>query len=96
MAQVRDLRGVIDREQAAIGVLLTLEPPTESMRHEAMTAGFYKSSHSSEYYPRLQILTIAELLSGARVQYPQLALVATFKRAARQTKRRVRQERLGM
>jgi DNA modification methylase len=97
VAQVRDLRGVIDREQAAIGVLITLEEPTEPMRREALAAGFYEPPRfPGRRYPRLQILTIAELLSGARVQYPQLAPVATFKRAARQTKRRVRQEQLGM
>ncbi len=97
VAQMRDLRGVIDREQAAIGVLITLEPPTDPMRREALAAGFYEPPRfPGRRYPRLQILTVAELLSGARVQYPQLAPVATFRRAERQTKRRVHQERLGM
>ena len=40
---VRDLRGVMDREKAAIGVLLTLDEPTKAMRTEAASAGFYKS-----------------------------------------------------
>ena len=97
VSQVRDLRGAVEREQAAIGVLITLEPPTEPMRREALAAGFYEPPRfPGRRYPRLQILTIAELLSGARVQYPQLAPVATFRRAERQTKRRVHQERLGM
>jgi hypothetical protein len=39
---VRDLRGVIERDKAAIGVLLTLEEPTKQMRTEAASAGFYK------------------------------------------------------
>ena len=40
---VRDLRGVVEREQAALGVLLTLNAPTKAMRTEAASAGFYAS-----------------------------------------------------
>ncbi|MFZ3265457.1 MAG: DNA methyltransferase [Terriglobales bacterium] len=39
---VRDLRGVIEREDAQIGVLITMEPPTKPMLKEAAEAGFYK------------------------------------------------------
>ncbi len=41
---VRDLRGVIEREQAEMGVLLSLETPTAKMRTEAASAGFYQSA----------------------------------------------------
>ena len=40
---VRDLRGVVEREQVALGVLLTLNAPTKAMRTEAASAGFYAS-----------------------------------------------------
>ena len=40
---VRDLRGVIEREKAEIGVLLSFEEPTAGMRAEAADAGFYES-----------------------------------------------------
>ena len=40
---VRDLRGVVEREQAALGALLTLNAPTKAMRTEAASAGFYAS-----------------------------------------------------
>lgn len=89
--------GPVEPEQAVIGVLITRKRPTEPMRREAMAAGFYEPPRfSGRRYPRIQILTIEELLSGTRVQYPQLAPVATFKRAARQSKQNVRQESLGM
>ncbi len=92
---VRVKSSAVEREGAALGVLVTLESPTEPMRREALAAGFYEPSRfPGRRYPRLQLLTIAELLAGTRVQYPQLAPVATFKRAERQTIRRVRQERL--
>ena len=63
-AHVRDLRGVVEREKAAIGVLITMEEPTKPMRTEAADAGFYHSPGWNKDYPRLQILTIADLLAG--------------------------------
>ena len=82
VTHVRDLRGVIDREKAQIGVLLTLEDSTQPMRTEATSAGFYDSPWGK--HPRLQVLTIAELLSGKRIDMPPLGQVnQTFKRAQR-------------
>jgi hypothetical protein len=43
VAHVRDLRGVIEREKAPIGVLITMERPTQPMRSEAASAGFYQA-----------------------------------------------------
>lgn len=82
MSQViRDLRGTIEREQAAIGVLITLEPATKPMETEAVSAGFYESPGWGKSYPRLQILTIEQLLHGAQVQMPPA--YGTFKQAAK-------------
>ncbi|MHB8410332.1 MAG: DNA methyltransferase [Candidatus Acidiferrales bacterium] len=87
VTHIRDLRGVIEREKAEIGVLLTFEDATKPMRTEAAAAGIYKSpwgKRGSEelHYPRLQILTIAELLEGKGIDYPHMSNV-TFKRAPR-------------
>ena len=78
---IRDLRGTIEREQAAIGVLITLEPATKAMETEAVSAGFYESPGWGKSYPRLQILTIEQLLHGAQVQMPPA--YGTFKQAAK-------------
>lgn len=79
---LRDLRGVLDREKAQIGVLITLEEPTKHMRTEAASGGFYESPGWHTKHPRLQILTIAELLVGKRIDYPPAGQVnVTFKRA---------------
>jgi len=84
---IRDLKGVLDREQAAIGAFLTLKPPTKPMREEAAAAGFYEPVHfPGRRYPRLQILTIAELFAGKEIDYPRFAPAVTFKKAARQQK----------
>ena len=75
---MRDLRGVIEREEAEIGGLLTLDEATKPMLSEAASAGIYKSPFGN--YPRLQIRTISELLEGKGLDYPHVANV-TFKRA---------------
>ena len=77
---VRDLRGVIEREKAELGVLITLEDSTRDMRSEAASAGFYKSPWG--HHPKIQILTIEQLLAGKGIDYPHPTNV-TFKRAPR-------------
>ncbi len=77
---VRDLRGVLDREKADIGVLITFEEPTKPMRKEAASADFYTSPWGK--HPRIQLLTVAQLLNGISVDYPKTAGVnQTFKQA---------------
>jgi site-specific DNA-methyltransferase (adenine-specific) len=80
--QIGDLKGIMEREKAAIGVFITLKDSTEPMRQEAFAAGFYSPEHFSHEYPRIQILTIKELLEGKKVQYPWRS-AATFKKAER-------------
>ena len=85
-AHVRDLRGVLEREKAEIGVLISMQAPTAPMSAEAAVAGFYDSPGWKKSYPRLQILTIADLLTGATISMPPAedpGVGATFKRAAR-------------
>ncbi|RPH92780.1 site-specific DNA-methyltransferase [candidate division KSB1 bacterium] len=89
-AQVRDLRGVVEREKAAVGVFITLDEPTKPMKKEAADAGFYYSNWLDTKHPRLQILTIEELLEGKELDLPRTAFMpasdATFKKAPK-TKR---------
>jgi site-specific DNA-methyltransferase (adenine-specific) len=54
------------------------------MLEEATTAGFYEPENfKGSYYPKVQILTIQDLLNGKTVDYPRYAPVATFKKAQR-------------
>jgi DNA modification methylase len=84
---LRDLLGVLEREKAQIGVLISLDEPTRAMRTEAAKAGFYerpfgqKEEQKEERYPRLQLLTIEELLKGKGVAYPAFRADLTFKKA---------------
>ena len=92
VAHLRDLKGVLEREKAQIGALITLEPPTKPMPAEAASAGFYEPQPIpglKKRYPRLQVVTVEELLQGKRLDYPHLA-PATFKRAPRRSRARQR------
>lgn len=91
---IRDLRGTIEREDAAIGVFITLEPPTSEMDKEAVSAGFYVSELWQENYPKIQILTIEELLTGKQIQMPPS--YGTFKKAQKVKKEEGIQEEFEM
>ncbi|HEC66029.1 MAG TPA: site-specific DNA-methyltransferase [bacterium] len=81
---IRDLKGVVEREGSQIGTFITLEESTKPMRTEAVSSGYYKSPLGHNY-PKIQILTIQELLEGKRIDYPVRArgTDATFRKAER-------------
>jgi site-specific DNA-methyltransferase (adenine-specific) len=81
VAMVRDLAHVVDRENAKIGVFITLAEPTGPMKTEAVKAGFYKTLYGK--YPKIQILTIRELFDGKQPKIP-LVDPAAFKKAAKE------------
>jgi len=92
---IATLKGDREREKAPIGILITLEEPTKPMLEEAATAGYYEPEHfPCHQYPRIQILTIRELLDGKEAEYPRMAPPATFKRAQRHRKSTQDQQRL--
>ncbi len=78
---IRDLVGTVQREKAEMAVFITLEEPTGEMKKEAVSAGFYHSDAWNRDHPKVQILTIAELLHGARIDMPPV--YGTFKHAPR-------------
>ncbi|MEW6358326.1 MAG: DNA methyltransferase [Planctomycetota bacterium] len=85
-SHVRDLRGVVEREKAEIGVLITMEPPTQPMKTEAASAGFYDSPWGTRH-PRIQIAPVIQLFSGQPIDYPAPGQVnVTFKKAPRAKK----------
>lgn len=89
---VRDLRGVLEREHASIGVLITLEEPTKLMKSEAASAGFFQTPWGK--HPRLQIVTVADLLDGRTIDYPRTeGMNKTFKRAPKAEKKTAEREK---
>jgi site-specific DNA-methyltransferase (adenine-specific) len=85
VAMIRDLRGVIEREGAQIGVFLTLTDPSKPMVVEAAGAGQVDLPGYAGSVPRIQIVTIADAmrLRDRAVRLPALRQ-DTFKRAARE------------
>jgi len=83
---VRELETVAKND--AIGALITLEPPTTPMNVEAVVAGYYHSPIYDKDYPKIQILTIEELLHGKTVDMPpQTQTNVTFAKAQKITQK---------
>jgi len=95
---VRDLRGVLEREKAAIGILISLQPATGPMETEAASAGFYEHKLNALKYPRLQLRTVRELMEGKGIERPSTVAATdeTFKKAPRAGARRSDQPALGL
>ncbi|MDO8716582.1 MAG: DNA methyltransferase [Dehalococcoidales bacterium] len=91
VSMIRDLGHVIDREKADIGIFVTLEPPTRPMTEEAALKGFYNSPLGKNY-PRLQILTIEDILAGKMPNIPPW--IAPITQPALAKKRQGKTERL--
>ncbi|MGH2967079.1 MAG: DNA methyltransferase [Solirubrobacterales bacterium] len=80
---VRDLKGTIEREGAAIGLFITLEEPTREMHLEADTAGLFQSELWHRDYPRLQILSIRQLLEEGKKPLLPPFVLSTYQEAER-------------
>lgn len=93
---VRDLRGVVKREDSEIGVLITLAKPTDPMIQEAATGEFYKSPGFNTKHPKIQIITIEELVEeNAEIDMPPIHQVgATYRKAPESKPREQKQGEL--
>ena len=77
---IRELKAVAAHD--ALGIFTTLESPTGPMQTEAISAGFYHSPGWNKDYPKIQILTVEELLHGKAVDMPpQTQTSVTFAKA---------------
>ncbi len=80
-----DLEDVVCQARSAASPRIMVRAPTKRRFREAASAGFYEPKEFPGRYPRLQILTIAELLAGKKLEYPAHR-VETFAKAERKTK----------
>lgn len=67
---VRDLIGTVQAAKSAMGIMITLYDPTKPMIDAALEAEYYQSPTWGHKYPKIQIITIPELLSGKRPNTP--------------------------
>ncbi|MDI6798033.1 MAG: DNA methyltransferase, partial [Desulfatibacillaceae bacterium] len=92
---IATLKGDMEREKAVIGAFLTLSEPTRPMKEEAAAAGIYTSKHFlRKRYPKLQILTIEDILDGKQIEFPRVAAEITFKKAVRKRKKKEEQDQI--
>lgn len=81
---IRDLHSAVEREKAPIGVFITKAMPTSAMEKEAAAVGRFHSEATGKSYPRLQIITLAELLQNKKPDIPYVDPTAAFKKAVRE------------
>lgn len=74
-AFVRELRGVVEREGAACGILITRNEPSKPMVQEAKVAGQFKPEGFAAF-DKMQIITVQQILDGARMNLPLMEEVA--------------------
>ncbi len=79
---IRDLHSAMEREKAPIGVFITAALPTRPMETEAAAVGRFEDEWGRTY-PRLQIITLAELFQGKKPDIPFVD-PASVKRAKRE------------
>ncbi len=82
VTMIRDLIATIERDKAKVGILLSLAEPTREMKKEAAAAGLYKTDMHGDF-PRIQILTIADLFDGDRPRLPWVD-PSVFRKAKRE------------
>lgn len=67
---VRDLVGTVETQQAQMGVLVTMAEPTRGMIDAVNHAGTYTLEANSQIFPRVQTITVPQLLGGERPKLP--------------------------
>ena len=72
---IRDFVGALSREGAELGAFITLEGPTQPMKAEAASAGMYTSPWDKRPYPKVQVLTIEELLADPSKPNPRCLMI---------------------
>ena len=61
----------MEREKAALAVLITLEPPSGPMVKEAKSAGQFKHDLMARNYDRIKIVTVKAIVDeGERLEIP--------------------------
>lgn len=71
---VRDLLGTVDTQKAQMGVLITMAEPSRGVIDAANHGGTYTWPVNGQAYPRIQVITVADLLARKRPEMPLLDL----------------------
>ncbi|WP_407538922.1 DNA methyltransferase [Deinococcus radiomollis] len=80
---VRDLAGVLTKEDAAIGIFICLAPPTAGVLKEAMQQGGYE--YGGKVFQRVQVLTVQNILNGKQPDIPKGAVNISYEQKAQKS-----------
>ncbi|WP_207787188.1 DNA methyltransferase [Actinomycetospora cinnamomea] len=67
---VRDLIGTVQSQKAAMGVFICMKKPTKAMLDAANHSGIYKHPGDGKQYPKVQIMTVEQLLNEEHPKLP--------------------------
>lgn len=76
-SHVRDLVGTVESQRAGMGVFICMRTPTAGMTDAANHSGTYRHPANGRTFPRVQILSVEDLLAGRRPKMP-MALLPYF------------------
>jgi site-specific DNA-methyltransferase (adenine-specific) len=82
-AVIRELNGTLAKEKAAVGYLLTLYPMANLVK-ESKKYGTYQNKLFGQSYPKIEVISVQEILEGKRLSLPSTATVEVLKSAGRQ------------
>ncbi|QYW07895.1 methyltransferase [Streptomyces phage RedBear] len=71
---VRDLVGTVESQRAAMGVFVCMNEPTKGMVEAANHSGAYNHPANGQRYPKVQIMTVRDLIDGKRPKMPTALL----------------------
>ncbi len=71
---IRYLQGTMTLQGAALGIFITLKPPSKDMVQTAKSAGIYRSPYRSQSVDKIEIVTVQEILE----QKKRLDVILTF------------------
>lgn len=94
---IATLKSDVQRENAEAGVFITLEKPTQPMKTEAVEAGTFRVGYSAENLPKIQIMTVEDLLNGKKPDLPPAAVLQeTYYKEAKATTKTSEGKALGI
>jgi site-specific DNA-methyltransferase (adenine-specific) len=76
---IRDLNGTLDKENAKIGIVITLYP-MENLVKEAKKYGLYKNKMFNKTYEKIQVITINEIMDGTKLEIPMMDILKKAER----------------
>lgn len=80
---IRDLNGTLEREKAAMGILITLYPMANLIK-ESKKYGIYNNEMLGQTYPKMQVVNVQDILDGHTIKIP--TSITVLKKAEQKSK----------